>query len=258
MTIEIPRIGRRMVYKARRNSTKTTLYIVSSYMKVIALPGQRIAIGGEASTKKSRVLDREEMEFETSVTRCTGLDVQGVGSRSKRCSRCQELKLAEAFAKSTRESSGFQSWCKECLMDYGRRRPKVHFPTVKHKMCSSCRIMKVAQEFCKDIHKPTGLRSQCRECRRRIRAERKTQETQLKTYKTKRNTPSEKRRFDVLLSDASNSRFSVANAQTNHLTPMEQTPERRCNEVVIKDPGAMSLRQWALLTAADLASVDTL
>eukprot|EP00210_Caulerpa_lentillifera_P003256 g3108.t1 len=211
---------------------------------------------------KADVLGSSELtqleEFETSVTMLAKQDSQNSRFTWKRCSRCQADKPSTEFAKSTRESSGFQSWCKECLMDYGRKRPKVYFPTVKQKTCSTCRVLKNAQEFCKDVHKPTGLRSQCRECRRHMRAQRKILKTQTKQSKKKQTLPTRKRHFDLLFSDVSSSKSMTEKAQTIHAALWEQHTEHKISTPRISDCDKKSLRQWALFTAADLATVDSI
>lgn len=81
---------------------------------------------------------------------------------SGRCVRCEQILPREAFWRSSQNSNGLQSECKECFRS---RKTEVRFEvTVSEKVCKDCGAKKDAADFCLDPKRKGGLRSECREC----------------------------------------------------------------------------------------------
>ncbi|MFE6890698.1 endonuclease VII domain-containing protein [Streptomyces sp. NPDC057694] len=94
-------------------------------------------------------------------------------SGMKRCSACQELLAASAFAANRARPDGLQANCRECAAEYYRRRQEARGKTVRakvdvpegHKLCRTCGEIKSHSEWHRNATASDGLSTRCKACR---------------------------------------------------------------------------------------------
>lgn len=83
----------------------------------------------------------------------------------KICLCCQRELDVSAFGINPNNPDGFQSWCKECINEYGRKRKEYRLlGGVKY--CRKCHQFKPRTDFNKNSNHKDGLQSYCKECDR--------------------------------------------------------------------------------------------
>ncbi|MCT7352744.1 endonuclease VII domain-containing protein [Streptomyces sp. 15-116A] len=91
----------------------------------------------------------------------------------KKCSACQEILPASAFARNGSRPDGLQANCRECAAEYYRRRQEARGRTVRekvdvpdgHKLCRMCGEIKPHSEWHRNATASDGLSTRCRACR---------------------------------------------------------------------------------------------
>ena len=99
---------------------------------------------------------------------------EDVGVGKKRCTKCEVIKNADCFYKSSDVKSGLSSWCKECVLEHDRiqRIAKGVMPLFKGKVedgkkyCYGCDEIKDVECFTKDSTCKDGYYSRCKSCKR--------------------------------------------------------------------------------------------
>lgn len=81
---------------------------------------------------------------------------------SKKCYRCQQVKQASDFNRSSHSKSGLQHECKVCTS--ARKRNVFYEVTLQEKYCPDCAQTLPASDFPRDKKRVGGLRATCREC----------------------------------------------------------------------------------------------
>ncbi|NEB13672.1 recombination endonuclease VII [Streptomyces coelicoflavus] len=92
---------------------------------------------------------------------------------SKKCSTCQRVLPAGAFASNRSRPDGLQTNCRECAAEYYRRRQGARGKTVRvrvpvprgHKRCPQCEKVKPHSDWERNRPSSDGWTSYCRECR---------------------------------------------------------------------------------------------
>ncbi|MFG2678826.1 endonuclease VII domain-containing protein [Streptomyces sp. NPDC048392] len=92
---------------------------------------------------------------------------------SKKCSTCQRVLQAGAFASNRSRPDGLQTTCRECAAEYYRRRQEARGRTVRvkvpvppgHKRCPQCEEAKPHSGWERNKSSSGGWSSYCRECR---------------------------------------------------------------------------------------------
>ncbi|MEU3980040.1 endonuclease VII domain-containing protein [Streptomyces sp. NPDC026672] len=91
----------------------------------------------------------------------------------KKCSTCQEVLPAGAFASNRSRSDGLQTNCRECAAEYYRRSQEARGRTVRekvdvpdgHKLCRACGEVKPHSEWHRNATASDGLSTRCKACR---------------------------------------------------------------------------------------------
>ncbi|KPC68625.1 hypothetical protein ADL35_42840 [Streptomyces sp. NRRL WC-3753] len=94
---------------------------------------------------------------------------------SKKCSTCQRVLPAGAFASNRSRPDGLQTNCRECAAEYYRRRPEARGKTVRvkvpvprgHKRCPQCEKVKPHSDWERNRSSSDGWASYCRAERNR-------------------------------------------------------------------------------------------
>ncbi len=89
----------------------------------------------------------------------------------KKCSTCQRLLPASAFAANKSRPDGLQACCRECAAEAYRSRQAARGKTVRvkapagHKHCRGCGEVKPHSEWHRKNSAPDGLASRCKACK---------------------------------------------------------------------------------------------
>ena len=97
-----------------------------------------------------------------------------IGKRTKRCTKCGEVKPLDAFHVRTASKDGRTSACKECeLAPYRAQsvawQQRAELTARGMKRCAKCGEAKPFEEFPRDARKKDGRRSRCKACRAEYR-----------------------------------------------------------------------------------------
>jgi Recombination endonuclease VII len=92
---------------------------------------------------------------------------------AKKCSACQKVLPACAFAANRSRPDGLQTNCRECAAEYYRRRQEARGKTVRarvdvpdgHKLCLKCGEIKPWTEWHRNATASDGLSTRCKACR---------------------------------------------------------------------------------------------
>jgi hypothetical protein len=92
---------------------------------------------------------------------------------SKKCSACQQVLPAGAFASNRSRPDGLQANCRECAAEYHRRRQEARGKTVREKVdvpdgqkfCRTCGEVKPHGEWHRNATASDGLSTRCKTCR---------------------------------------------------------------------------------------------
>jgi len=89
----------------------------------------------------------------------------------KQCTKCNEMKQIDQFAKNKSNKSGIHSWCKLCMTEKvlgyrGGRVFKKLTETESHKQCRLCEKMKLYSEFATKDSRTTKTETYCKECKK--------------------------------------------------------------------------------------------
>lgn len=95
----------------------------------------------------------------------------------KQCTKCNETKPMDQFAKNKGNKSGIHSWCKPCMTEKvlgyrGGRVFKQLAKTESHKQCRVCEQMKPYSEFSKKDKRNAQRESYCFDCKKFMGTER--------------------------------------------------------------------------------------
>lgn len=82
----------------------------------------------------------------------------------KRCTKCNQTKSTDNFAKNSKRSDGLQGICKQCQKEYREKARNVPKVDVSELCCSKCQTTKLVNEFNKASSTKTGYFAWCREC----------------------------------------------------------------------------------------------
>lgn len=110
---------------------------------------------------------------------------------SKKCSRCQQIKLIDDFATDKSKSSGIRSYCKQCYNDSAkisnakrtaalkakrnemRMNANVVQVQITTKVCRMCNIEQPLGNFHPSKQRTGGVRGECKQCFNKAAQERK-------------------------------------------------------------------------------------
>ncbi|MEV0442738.1 endonuclease VII domain-containing protein [Streptomyces spectabilis] len=91
----------------------------------------------------------------------------------KKCSTCQQVLPASAFAANRARPDGLQANCRECAAEYYKRRQAAQGKKVRekvevpegHKLCRTCNEIKPHSEWHRNATASDGLSTRCKACR---------------------------------------------------------------------------------------------
>jgi hypothetical protein len=82
----------------------------------------------------------------------------------KQCTKCNQTKYTDNFAKNSKRSDRLQGICKQCQKEYREKARNVPKVDVSELCCSKCQSTKPVSEFNKASSTKTGYFAWCREC----------------------------------------------------------------------------------------------
>lgn len=84
----------------------------------------------------------------------------------KRCTRCDEEKVAADFGVNSRRPDGLQTYCRDCAKKTSWVAPQQAKQSLRKKTCSKCGEEKDADDFGRHAGRADGLQTYCKPCQK--------------------------------------------------------------------------------------------